>query len=126
MTGQSQRTPAVLVVDDDYDNREMLSAALADAGYSVVTAENGERALRWLRETTALPSIILLDLMMPVMTGWEFRIEQQGDARLAQIPVVMLSARPGPQHETFAISADEFIQKPVDVDSLLVLLQRFA
>jgi CheY-like chemotaxis protein len=115
-----------MVVDDDYEVREMLSMSLRDEGYVVTTAENGERALHWLRQTHALPRVILLDLMMPVMTGWEFRVEQQSDPRLASIPVVMLSARPSLQHETYAISADDFLQKPINVDSLLALIERYA
>jgi DNA-binding response OmpR family regulator len=57
--------------------------------------------------------------MMPVLPGWEFRLEQRADPRLAQIPVVMLSARPSSQHETYAIGADAFMQKPLDLTRLL-------
>src|SRR5690242_8866746 len=98
------RTHDVLVVDDDYAIREMLTEVLEDAGYRVISVENGAAALAQLREMLTPPCLILLDLMMPVMTGWEFRIAQQADARLAAIPVIALSARPSMQHEAFTIT----------------------
>ena len=125
MARKASSPPRSLIVDDDYDIRAMLSAALGDASFAVATAGNGELALRWLRNTPELPTVILLDRMLPVMTGWEFRLEQQGDPRLARIPVIMLSARRCTQHESFAISADDFVRKPVDVDDLLRLLERY-
>lgn len=116
---ETQEPCAVLVVDDDYGIREVLSEVLDDAGYHVVTAPDGEAALRYLEGAPRLPCVILLDLMMPVMTGWEFRLAQQRDARLAGIPVVALSARRSVQHETYEISVDAFLHKPVDLDQLL-------
>jgi two-component system, chemotaxis family, chemotaxis protein CheY len=118
-------THSVLVVDDDHAIREMLTEALEDAGYCVMSAENGAQALTQLRQAPALPRVILLDLMMPVMTGWEFHLTQQADARLAAIPVVVLSARPSIQHEAFTMTVDEFIQKPVDIADLLTVVDRY-
>jgi CheY-like chemotaxis protein len=115
----------VLVVDDDHAIREMLREALEDAGYRVMSAENGAQALTQLRQAPTLPRVILLDLMMPVMTGWEFHVEQQADARLAAIPVIVLSARPSMQHEAFTMTVDEFMQKPVDIARLLTILDRY-
>lgn len=120
-----QVTNDILVVDDDYAIREMLSEALEDAGYRVMGAENGAQALSQLREVHTLPRVILLDLMMPVMTGWEFYLEQQADARLASIPVIVLSARANIQHETFTINANKFMQKPVDMNQLLDLVDSY-
>lgn len=114
--------PAVLVVDDDYGIRYVLSEILSDAGYQTVTASDGDEALRYLQSAPVLPCVILLDLMMPVMTGWEFRIAQQQDPRLAPLPVVALSARQGVSHETYAITVDTFLHKPVDLDQLLELV----
>ena len=120
-----QPSHGVLVVDDDHAIREMLMEALEDAGYRVMSAENGDQALTQLRQAPTLPCVILLDLMMPVMTGWEFRVEQQADAQLAAIPVIVLSARPSMQHEAFTITVDEFIQKPVDIARLLTIVDRY-
>jgi CheY-like chemotaxis protein len=125
MNLHAQPTPGVLVVDDDHAIREMLTEALEDAGYRVISAENGNQALTRLREAPTLPCVILLDLMMPVMSGWEFRVRQQADAQLAAIPVIALSARPSMQHESFTTTVDEFLQKPVDIAQLLTIVDRY-
>ncbi|MBC7545053.1 MAG: response regulator, partial [Candidatus Sericytochromatia bacterium] len=80
----------ILIVEDDIDIRETLAEILADEGYSVASAANGLDAISYL-QTEAMPCVILLDLMMPVMSGWEFRAKQQQDPTLAGIPVVVLS-----------------------------------
>jgi CheY-like chemotaxis protein len=82
-----------MVVEDDQDVRTSLVQALEDEGYSVSAAENGEQALAILRGgSEMLPRLILLDLMMPVLDGRAFLAEQSRDARLAQIPVLILTA----------------------------------
>jgi CheY-like chemotaxis protein len=120
-----QPTRGVLVVDDDYAIREMLIEVLEDAGYHVTSAENGHQALSQLREAPTLPCVILLDLMMPVMSGWAFREAQQADSQLAGIPVVVLSARPSLQHDAFMTTVNEFLQKPVDIAHLLKIVERY-
>jgi CheY-like chemotaxis protein len=115
----------ILIVDDDHAIREMLQEALEDAGYRVLCAEHGAQALEQLRQAVELPRLILLDLMMPVMSGWEFRAQQQADERLAALPVILLSARLGTQRAAPAISADAFIAKPMDLAHLLELVKRF-
>src|SRR5262245_13335746 len=83
----------VLIVDDDHDIREALSQVLGDEGWVVATAADGREALDYLdAHRDALPEVILLDLMMPVMSGGEFRAEQLKDPSLAPIPVVVISA----------------------------------
>jgi CheY-like chemotaxis protein len=82
-----------MVVEDDQDVRTSLVQALEDEGYAVSAAENGQEALTLLRAATEiLPRLILLDLMMPVLDGQGFLAEQSRDARLAQIPVLVLTA----------------------------------
>src|SRR5438552_202636 len=81
----------VLVVEDDADIRESLGTILEEEGYGVVTTRNGREALSYLRSGRPRPSLILLDLLMPVMSGAEFRAEQERDPALADIPVVVLS-----------------------------------
>src|SRR3569832_407091 len=82
---------SILIVDDDVDIRVTISLILEDEGYAVASAANGEEALRYLRSHPS-PSLILLDLMMPGMDGVEFRAEQQRDAQLSGIPVVVVTA----------------------------------
>lgn len=106
--------PDILVVDDDHDIREALAEVLELEGYRVATASNGSEALDLLRARPGV-RLILLDLMMPTKTGWEFRAEQKQDAALASIPVVVISASGQAQ----SIDAAGFINKPVDVDRLL-------
>lgn len=82
---------AVLVVEDDADLREMMEQLLDLEGFIPLTAPNGRDALALLRERGPV-KVILLDLMMPIMDGWEFRRQQRCDPRLADIPVVVVSA----------------------------------
>jgi two-component system, OmpR family, response regulator CpxR len=108
----------ILVVDDDEITREMLREILTEEGYTVETVNNGRDALEALR-LRAPPGVVVLDLMMPVMNGWEVLQEMQQDAALAKIPVVAISA----SAETR--SADGFLSKPVDYHMLLATVGRF-
>jgi CheY-like chemotaxis protein len=88
MNGSSEE-PVILVVDDDAISRETLAGLLSKKGYSVASAENGRQALDYLRSST--PALILLDLMMPVMSGWEFLALKKTDPRLEPLPVVVMT-----------------------------------
>ena len=83
----------ILVVEDDADVREAIVSGLEHAGFEVVAAADGKMALDLLRHGI-VPRAIILDLMMPVMDGWEFRRHQLADPTLAAIPVIVLSADP--------------------------------
>jgi CheY-like chemotaxis protein len=100
----------VLVVDDDRAIRESLGDVLSAEGYRVLFAENGAQALEVLRASR--PTVVLLDLMMPVMSGWEVLDEMQSTDDLSRIPVVVVSAMCAP-------GAAAFIEKPVDLRRLL-------
>lgn len=108
-----RRDPCVLIVDDDGDVRSVLSELLTDEGYSVVTAENGAAALRLLKSGER-PCVILLDLMMPVMDGWELAAALRSEPELSGIPWVVISAA----YEARPMDA-RFLAKPIDLDSLL-------
>jgi len=82
----------ILVVDDDRDIRDSLVEVLGEHGYPVIGAGNGVEALEILRTSAPPPSLILLDLMMPVMDGREFRERQLENPALADIPVIVISA----------------------------------
>lgn len=109
--------PRVLVVEDHADLREMLAVLLESEGYEVQTAGNGAEALNSLSE--ARPSVILLDLMMPVMSGDEFRERQLADPRYRDVPVICMSAAHDGRERCERIHATQYFQKPVDFDRLL-------
>jgi CheY-like chemotaxis protein len=118
----STAPPRVLVVDDDFDTREALSTLLQYCGYSVVAAGNGQEALSCLRTSSlAAIGIIILDLMMPVMDGWEFLEQQSRDAALAQIPVIIVTATPSQR----PVPAKAVLTKPVQFDSLVQTINRY-
>jgi chemosensory pili system protein ChpA (sensor histidine kinase/response regulator) len=115
----------VLVVDDDRDVRDVMTQFLRLEGYAVATAANGLEALEHLRSGDA-PCLILLDVMMPEMDGVRFRLEQKKDPRLSGIPVVVVSALRDVRSTAAAshLDAVEYLEKPVDFDSLLVSVLR--
>jgi CheY-like chemotaxis protein len=116
--------PRLLLVDDEDAIRESLGEALEEDGFEVVMAANGKQALDFLRHN-ARPSAILLDLMMPVMDGWEFRHAQLSDPLLREIPVLVISAS-GSSAQTLRLQLGdvELIPKPVPYGGLLKVLGR--
>jgi CheY-like chemotaxis protein len=114
--------PYVLVVDDERDIRELVQDILQFEGYSVVTASNGREALEHLRRA-ALPGLILLDLMMPIMNGWEFRAEQLEDPQLRSIPVVVLTGNRYAPERARELNVSSYITKPIHLDQLLALVR---
>lgn len=86
------RKGLILIVDDSVDNRALLTMLLEAKGFAVLTAENGREALSLLFELHTLPDLIFLDAQMPVMNGYEFRVEQGKSERLRDIPVIVMSA----------------------------------
>jgi CheY-like chemotaxis protein len=110
----------VLVVDDDPDIRETLRFVLEDAGYPVYSAENGLEALAVLRHAEPPPGLILLDLMMPVMSGDEMLKALQKAPGLAGIPVTIVTASGAPMPPL----ASGLLQKPVDLDRLLRIVEQ--
>jgi CheY-like chemotaxis protein len=113
---------SVLVVDDDADIRDLLSQFLEVEGFRVQSARNGQEAIERLRDGRGA-CVILLDLMMPVMNGWQFRDQQKSDPDLADIPVVVISAVI-PDHVP-PIDANAYVRKPLDLDSLLETVKTF-
>jgi CheY-like chemotaxis protein len=104
---------SVLLVEDDRDIREAVSAVLEAEGYTVLTAENGHEALKVLER--GQPCVVLLDLMMPVMNGWDFMEAVKKTRRLEDLPVVVVSA----YSERKAEGVRRVLKKPLDVNQLL-------
>lgn len=115
----------VLLVDDDPHIRDMLVQLLEDEGYNVLSAANGRDAVELLRGARELPRVIVLDLMMPVMNGWEFRATQRQDPSLAPIPVIVLSADHQVPRHAAELQVQAYLQKPVDFDALLRLVGNY-
>jgi two-component system response regulator MprA len=116
---------SVLVVEDDADIRAALCSILAEEGYRVASACEGQDALRQLRAGLR-PDVILLDLMMPVMSGGEFRVAQLRDPELAQVPVVILTADGRFQEQARALGAAAAFAKPFELAALLGTIERIA
>jgi CheY-like chemotaxis protein len=117
-----QSHPTILVVEDDDDIRETTLAVLEDEGHTARGAANGREALEALARIEH-PCLVLLDLMMPVMSGVEFLWYLRRDDALVRIPVIIVSAWP---KEAEAISGVQgFVKKPVDVRVLLDLVERY-
>ena len=114
----------ILVVEDDPDVRDALRLVLEQAGYSVVCAAEGREALDRLRDCA--PSLILLDLMLPVMDGFEFRVQQLQDPAIAGIPVIVFSCGADIQEKVAPMRVAACLRKPVDVDALLDLIRVLA
>ncbi|HEX5062982.1 MAG TPA: ATP-binding protein [Kofleriaceae bacterium] len=104
----------MLVVEDDTDLRDALCETLADSGHVVLTAVDGQEGLRQLRATR--PDVVVLDLMMPGLDGWQFRLAQRKDPVLATIPVVAISGSSNPA--AAAVDAELFLRKPIDGNML--------
>jgi signal transduction histidine kinase len=111
----------ILLVEDDPDIRVSLQSILTDDGFEVVACANGREALDRLGAMPA-PDLIILDLMMPVMDGWQFRIQQKNDPALAQIPVIAISA--DASSKAAAIDAAAYLNKPFDHTKLMAAIDR--
>lgn len=116
---------SILLVEDDFDVREALAEALRDEGYVVECVGDGEQALEYLH-SAALPGLILLDLMMPRMSGSEFRMIQKVDPRFSDVPVVLLTADARMEEKARALETQGAIRKPIDLDELLSTIQSFS
>src|SRR5215207_4551058 len=128
MAGMSQfrSQKHILLVDDDADLRESLAEALEEAGYTVERAGNGQEALQALRaqDDRQRPSVILLDLLMPVMNGWQFCQVKSRDPVVAGIPVIAMSAAVSKDPSSpYYIDVDDFLAKPVEFADLLNKLE---
>jgi CheY-like chemotaxis protein len=117
-------TKTVLVVDDEDDIRESLAEGLASRGWDVIGAANGAEALDVLHEMTPHPDVILLDIMMPVMDGWQFRSVQRHDRDLGDIPVVIFSAHELVRAAALDLGVTSFVKKPVRLDVLAATLDK--
>lgn len=108
----------ILVVDDDTGSRNALTRLLRDEGFTVTALDGGAAALEYLRRSP-LPQLIVIDLMMPDMEGWDFRHEQKRDPKLSSIPVIAVSA------VGKLVDVDFSFRKPLVFDEFLVAVKRY-
>lgn len=114
----------VLVVDDDYDMQDAISESLEIEGHEATCVSNGREALDYLQKGESI-CVILLDLTMPVMNGWEFRKQQLQDSALASIPVVVVTADGRASEKANQLSANAVLQKPLVAEELLTTVEKF-
>ena len=121
-----RRPGAVLVVDDDEDIRDVIRGVLEPEGYLTILTGDGEEALACLRDGSIRIGLILLDLLMPKMDGWEFQRQRRGNPEIEKIPLVVVTAHSGtlrdgiPDHSPVPVMA-----KPIDFNRLLQLAARY-
>jgi len=123
MAGKCGKT--VLVVEDDADVREAIAEVLSDCEYKPLHASNGAEALQRLRTAEVRPCVILLDVMMPTMDGWQFRAAQKSDPSVSDIPVVVLSAHANGSEAAAKMDAAAYLAKPVSLERLVTVVERF-
>lgn len=116
---------SILIVEDDLDVRESLREALEDEGYLVAAVAHGKEALDYLRKASSLPRLILLDVMMPVMDGFEFRRQQVSEQEWCSIPVVVVTANGNAAETCATMRAAGYLQKPLSVETLLATAERY-
>ena len=109
----------ILVVEDDPDSRQMLALMLQFEGHEVVTANDGAEAFNLARQHQ--PALIILDLMMPIMGGEEFRRVQMANDQIKGIPVIVVSAHHDARRIARQMKAAGCLEKPVDLDKLMAL-----
>jgi CheY-like chemotaxis protein len=119
----------VLIVEDDPDTREMLTALLATEGFHAVSAEDGLEALHLLRtvrhRAPDVPCLVLLDLKMPRLGGNEFRRAQLGDPIVATVPIAVMSGAVDAEEWAATLGAVATLTKPIDFDVLIAVVRRY-
>ena len=116
--------PTILVVEDNEMNRDMLTRRLARKGFEVVAANDGEQGLEAAR--SAAPSLILMDMSLPSLDGWEATRRLKADPRTRAIPVIALTAHamPGDRDRALEAGCDDYETKPIEFPTLLGKIQR--
>lgn len=120
--GRDASSATVLLVEDDEELRDIVADLLERGGYDVVPARNGKQALDYLTNARQMPALILLDLMMPIVNGWECLRVLKIDGRFASIPVVVTTANKGDRPP----AVDAVLTKPFSVGDLLTTVLHFA
>ena len=118
-------TKTILVVDDEQDIRETLAEALELIGFKATTASNGNTALKLLKASNDKPALILLDLMMPEMDGFEFMKAKGLISEIANIPVIVISANGYMDAKFVGFNIQGYLKKPINLDKLLETAEKY-
>jgi CheY-like chemotaxis protein len=124
MSVEEKMSAHILVVEDDRDIRESVVEVLEEEGHVVTSAGDGREALELLQRASPAPDLILLDLMMPVMSGYQFREEQLKLPAFAAIPVLIVTADVNARAKVASLKAAGFVQKPLKIQPLLDLIDQ--
>jgi CheY-like chemotaxis protein len=121
--GEMDAMPTILVAEDHLDSREALRALLEAFGYRVLIAVNGQQAVGMA--VAEQPDLVLMDIMMPEMDGFEATRAIRGDARTSKIPIIAVTAMEGAQQLALLAGADDFVRKPVDIRGLVAKVLQY-
>jgi len=121
----AQTLPTVMVVDDSLTVRKITSRLLSREGYHVLTAKDGVDGLEQLIDT--MPDVLLVDIEMPRMDGFDFTRNVRADERLKHLPIIMITSRTADKHRNYAfeIGVNHYLGKPYQEDELLALVQEY-
>ena len=120
---RTEPVSTILVAEDHLDSRDALRALLEAFGYRVLVAVDGQQAVQMA--LTEQPDLILMDIMMPEMDGFEATRALRGDSRTARLPIIAVTAMEGAQQLALQAGADDFVRKPVDIRGLVAKVHRF-
>ena len=121
---ESTKQKTILLIEDANELLQLLKSILEMKGFRILSANNGEDALELLRNNPELPDLILLDMMMPIMSGQQFMEKKNQDLRIAAIPVVLLTAHKDALEAKSKLGARDFIKKPVELDEVFEVINR--
>lgn len=121
----NRKKKLIFIVEDEFFLAESIQQRLENMGFTAIIAENGQEAMDLLQSSPC--DLIIMDLMMPVMDGWEATQKVKGDDRLKKIPVIVLSARGTEEDKKKAkqLGADEYLIKPFSWDDLISLIEKW-
>jgi len=123
MTDHDPESGYILIVEDDPDLRSVQSEVLRMEGYRVRTAADGVEALEMM-DAAGTPALVLLDLRMPRLSGWDFAARMRADPARARVPIIVVAAHYAIGREAAALEARAWLHKPVDIDDLVDAVRR--
>lgn len=122
--GQNETSGHILIIDDSPDAQALLTILLQSRGYKIDCTSNGEEALRLLQSSNELPDVILLDLRMPIMDGFDFLELQRENPRIKDIPIVIMSGDEDIELTRAKTHVADILLKPLHISSIIEAVER--